>query len=256
MSTAVRIRNKELRELASLAHRQGWSVAFTNGGHLKFTPPDTEKAGVAYVITATTPSSRYSITKTRNDLMNAGMLMTLDAVKRAERAAKPNPTPVTPDQEAPEVWVCRHAKCTDVFPNRNLRDTHEELACKHKPPLVKVRPKKQCKFCPEMITAQNMSRHVAKQHAVRMPGSEAEPLEPDSLPPAAEVVETTTDITEVGMTPEGIRWATITRSPRPLMARLVDVVFPDGLPLEPIKLMAAASWIEQTTAFLAEVEAA
>lgn len=73
--------NKELKSLAALARAQCWTVDFTDGNHIRWSPP----SGADDIITAATPSSTRSIANIKADLKRAGLVMNRQAWRRYER---------------------------------------------------------------------------------------------------------------------------------------------------------------------------
>lgn len=59
--------NKEIEKLARLARRQGWVVAKTRGGHVRFVSPGGE------VVVAPTSGCSSSLLQTRKRLTAAGL---------------------------------------------------------------------------------------------------------------------------------------------------------------------------------------
>lgn len=62
--------NKEMRKLVQAAEGQSWRVELTNGGHLKFLPPEGP-----FIIAAQTPSDRRTWLNTRANLRRAGLVI-------------------------------------------------------------------------------------------------------------------------------------------------------------------------------------
>lgn len=63
------IRNRELRPLIAAAIEQGWDVAQTKRGHVRFRPP----GGGRPVFASKTPSEYRSAMNTRAELRRAGL---------------------------------------------------------------------------------------------------------------------------------------------------------------------------------------
>lgn len=61
---------KDVRAIIRSARRAGWSVGFTNGGHLRFHAP----SGVT-IYAASTPSDPRSIANLRAHLKRCGLLV-------------------------------------------------------------------------------------------------------------------------------------------------------------------------------------
>lgn len=59
---------KDIRKLAALARRAGWSVEYTGGGHLRWVPP---QGGPVY--SASTPSDLRVLANMKARLRRAGL---------------------------------------------------------------------------------------------------------------------------------------------------------------------------------------
>ena len=62
--------SKEVREYRRIAERQGWTVAKTRGGHLKFTSPTGR-----VVFTPSTPGGGRALANMRAELRRAGLVL-------------------------------------------------------------------------------------------------------------------------------------------------------------------------------------
>lgn len=79
----------EVSDLVRLAHKQGWDVEMTGGGHYKWTPPAA--SGIVtneFIITSSTPGSPISWDNDKARLKRAGLIMTRAEFRRAERAKR------------------------------------------------------------------------------------------------------------------------------------------------------------------------
>ena len=59
---------KDLRPVAKLARRQGWTLEQRKGGHLRWQPPAGD-----YIVTSATPSDARAVKNARRDLRRAGL---------------------------------------------------------------------------------------------------------------------------------------------------------------------------------------
>lgn len=60
---------KDIKQLMRIAQEQGWEVSNTNGGHLRWRPPNN----APLVFTASTPSDRRAIHRILRDLQRSGL---------------------------------------------------------------------------------------------------------------------------------------------------------------------------------------
>jgi hypothetical protein len=238
MGSRQRISHRGLRDLASLAEKQGWEVTFTHGGHLRWRPPDGD-----YVITSSTPDTKLSFDRAKIDLKKAGLITTA-AELRAHQKSQPD----TKGQDVPDPFCCRNVGCRERFESQFLRDRHES-DCEHKPALKKV----PCPVpdCGKQITEKNLPAHVKTNHVGWgwERGSRTRPGRP--IPPAHTPIEPLRAQPDLLPPDPPPPLAPADADNDALIDLMVETVFPQGLPLRnPAVLRALADFSEAANKFL------
>lgn len=203
MSTVKLTSNAELRDLIKLADQQGWIIEQTNGGHLKWIPPDPT---MSFVITSATPSDgAFALKKIKNDLEKRGLITDKEELKRKQRAAVTGDI-TTEDRltaiEALQIATCEDGDLSDYmnFLPKKMQSMVVDLVAQGIGTIDQMGP---CEGCgrefPNAMGAvahrkkcDDYQRHVTEQAALEVadvpivaPAIEPEPDTPEEIPMAA-----------------------------------------------------------------------